>query len=88
MGGGQQVLKRIPRIKFPERHPKSSSSGSTSQTQSASKDGDIIRAFISRSSDVPAAPTNTDVGSKASLQPKRTPVTEKEIEAVMLGGCL
>ncbi|RVW33858.1 hypothetical protein CK203_089102 [Vitis vinifera] len=27
MGGAGQVMKRIPRIKFPQRHPKSSASG-------------------------------------------------------------
>jgi hypothetical protein len=30
MGGEGQILKRIPRIKFPQRHPKSSASGSLS----------------------------------------------------------
>ncbi|WCJ36827.1 hypothetical protein M5689_018002 [Euphorbia peplus] len=78
MGGGQQLLKRIPRIKFPNRHGKASSS-------SASED---IHHFSMSKSDVPAAPLNTAVGGKASLQPKRTPVTEREIEAVQLGGCL
>ncbi|KAG7981324.1 hypothetical protein I3843_05G227900 [Carya illinoinensis] len=63
MGGEAHVLKRIPRIRFPQRHPKSIAS------------------------DVPAAPTNTAVGGKASLQPKRTPVSDKEIEAILLGGC-
>ncbi|CAL5405325.1 unnamed protein product [Camellia sinensis] len=65
-GGGFQVMKRIPSIKFPLRYPKSSASGSAPR------------------SDVPASPTNTAVGGKASLQPKRTPVTDREIEAVLL----
>ncbi|KAF3333273.1 hypothetical protein FCM35_KLT00964 [Carex littledalei] len=39
-------------------------------------------------SDVPAPPSNTALGGKASLLPKRTPVSEEEIEAIMLGGCL
>ncbi|KAK2973580.1 hypothetical protein RJ640_023230 [Escallonia rubra] len=86
MGGGQ-MMKRIPRIKFPQRHPKPSTSGSASQTQVAAKDGDAPRISIPRS-DVPAPPTNTAVGGKASLQPKRTPVLDKEIEAILLGGCL
>ncbi|KAL5727021.1 hypothetical protein ACHQM5_000257 [Ranunculus cassubicifolius] len=34
------------------------------------------------------APANPSVGGKASLQPKRTPVSEREIEAIMLGGCI
>ncbi|KAA8533610.1 hypothetical protein F0562_030956 [Nyssa sinensis] len=62
-----------------------SASGSSSQTQAAARDGDAQQICISRL-DVPAAPTNTAVGGKASLQPKRTPVTDKEIEAVLLGG--
>ncbi|TXG71225.1 hypothetical protein EZV62_006160 [Acer yangbiense] len=36
------------------------------------------------SSDVPAAPINTAEGGKASLQPKRTPVSEREIEAILV----
>ena len=39
---------------------------------------------ITASSDVPAAPKNTAVGGKASLQPKRTPVSDKEIESIMV----
>ncbi|XWS37966.1 hypothetical protein CRYUN_Cryun19dG0090200 [Craigia yunnanensis] len=86
--GAEQALKRIPRIKFPQRHPKPSASGSISETQATAKDGDIIDRFISRSSsDVPAPPINTAVGGKASLLPKRTPVSEREIEAILLGGC-
>ncbi|CAD5170068.1 unnamed protein product [Musa acuminata subsp. malaccensis] len=38
-------------------------------------------------SDVPAPPSNTALGGKASLLPKRTPVSDKEIEAILLGGC-
>ncbi|KAL9412458.1 hypothetical protein AB3S75_045982 [Citrus x aurantiifolia] len=74
-------MRRIPRIKFPQRHPKSSASGSASQTQSASNQNLSSRS----SSDVPAAPANTAVGGKASLQPKRTPVSNREIEAIMMG---
>ncbi|KAK6936705.1 hypothetical protein RJ641_033735 [Dillenia turbinata] len=95
---GGHVMKRIPRIKFPQRHPKSSSSdpgimsghpdlrkifhGSASQAQDALSDGEAHLFFVSRS-DVPAAPKNTAVGGKASLQPKRTPVSDREIEAIM-----
>ncbi|XVF10043.1 hypothetical protein REPUB_Repub07fG0149800 [Reevesia pubescens] len=83
--GAEQALKRIPRIKFPQRHPKPSASGSISETQATRKDGDIISSFIKRSSsDVPAPPINTAVGGKASLLPKRTPVSEKEIEAILV----
>ncbi|CAI0449914.1 unnamed protein product [Linum tenue] len=39
-------------------------------------------------SDVSSSASDAAVGGKASLQPRRTPVTEREIEAVMvLGGC-
>ncbi|XP_057950399.1 uncharacterized protein LOC131145393 [Malania oleifera] len=82
MGGGQ-LLQRIPRIRFPTRHP---NSGSTSHMEVASKDGDAHYTFSSRS-DVPAAPKNTAVGGKASLLPKRTPVSDKEVEAILLGAC-
>ncbi|EOY23507.1 PREDICTED: uncharacterized protein LOC18605742 [Theobroma cacao] len=86
--GAEQALKRIPRIKFPQRHPKSSASGCVSETQARPKYGNIIDSFITRSrSDVPAPPINTAVGGKASLLPKRTPVSEREIEAILLGGC-
>lgn len=39
---------------------------------------------VTASSDVPAAPKNTADGGKASLQPKRTPVSDKEIESIMV----
>ncbi|XP_011001902.1 PREDICTED: uncharacterized protein LOC105109024 isoform X3 [Populus euphratica] len=78
MGGGAaaaaHVVKRIPRIKFPQRHAKSSSSDTE------------IHHFIMSSSEVPASPANIAEGGKASLQPRRTPVSEREIEAVQLGG--
>lgn len=88
--GGGQVMKRIPRIKFPERqpNPKPSNSGlgSASQIQAAAtKNGDNLDISIP-SSDVPTTPMNTAIGGKASLQPKRTPVSDKEIEAILLGG--
>lgn len=35
-------------------------------------------------SDVPAPPSNVAVGGKASLLPKRTPLSEEEIEAIMV----
>ncbi|MED6205940.1 hypothetical protein PIB30_022387 [Stylosanthes scabra] len=111
MGGASHAMKRIPRIKFPQRHPKSSgtalisglhdldshqkqnligfciccqifNSGSASAGQGSSAGGDAGLAFFSGSkASVPA-------GGKASLQPKRTPVSKEEIEAVLLGGCL
>ncbi|CAK8570092.1 unnamed protein product [Lathyrus sativus] len=79
MGGGAHALKRIPRIKFPNRHLKSS--GSASEGQALSSTGDGSLSFFSSSN------ASTTLGGKASLQPKRTPVTNEEIEAVLLGGC-
>ncbi|KAH7682324.1 hypothetical protein IHE45_05G113000 [Dioscorea alata] len=93
-----QAMKRIPLIKFPQRHPKPSSGSSKSTDQvgfsplgSSSKEQTSSSAGQAPSyrfkSDVPAAPSNTAVGGQASLLPKRTPVSEKEIEAILLGGC-
>ncbi|XP_043689641.1 uncharacterized protein LOC122640487 [Telopea speciosissima] len=79
-----QAIKRIPRVKFPLRHL--NSSGSASQPEAALTTGDVHSALFSRSG-VPGTPTNTSVGGKASSQPKRTPVTDREIEAILLGGC-
>ncbi|XP_010550524.2 PREDICTED: uncharacterized protein LOC104821369 isoform X2 [Tarenaya hassleriana] len=81
-------MKRIPRIRFPQRHSKSSSSppssGGSSGSPAAVEDR---RRNVTASSEVPAPPKNTAVGGKASVQPKRTPLSDKEIEAIMLGGC-
>ncbi|XP_030456420.1 uncharacterized protein LOC115677398 [Syzygium oleosum] len=80
-------MRRIPRIKFPQRHPKSSdAAGSASQTQAAPSTENVSIISASRS-DVPAPPSNMAVGGQASLQPKRSPVSDKEIEAILLGGC-
>lgn len=79
--GGAQALKRIPRIKFPNRHPNSAASGSASKTQASSSASDANLSFFSSSN------ASATVGGKASLQPKRTPVSKEEIEAVLLGGC-
>ncbi|KAF9671136.1 hypothetical protein SADUNF_Sadunf12G0016100 [Salix dunnii] len=57
-------------------------SGFVPQTQGASTDTEIHH-FIMSSSEVPASPANIAEGGKASLQPKRTPVSEREIEAVL-----
>ncbi|CAA0812083.1 Unknown protein [Striga hermonthica] len=78
-------MKRIPRIKFPPRHHKPS--GVARQVDEISvnddvhKNEDLVNKFFSR------APSSTSVGGKASDQPKRTPVSQDEIEAIMLGGC-
>ncbi|KAH7550132.1 hypothetical protein JRO89_XS13G0140000 [Xanthoceras sorbifolium] len=80
--GGAQALKRIPRIKFPQRHSKTSGPNlspcrSACQSQSASVLGDGDRALFSSSK------TSVTLGGKASLQPKRTPVSNEEIEAIL-----
>ncbi|XP_075487766.1 uncharacterized protein LOC142526955 [Primulina tabacum] len=79
MGGAGQAMKRIPRIKFPQRHPKVSA---TSQHKEMATNEAVGQAFFSRS------PFNMSLGGKASDQPKRTPVSQEEIEAIMLGGCI
>ncbi|XP_065858590.1 uncharacterized protein [Euphorbia lathyris] len=78
---GAQALKRIPRIKFPQRHLKSSDS--KSQTQMAnSASGNADHTFFS------SLKPPVTLGGKASLQPKRTPLSNEEIEAILLGGCI
>ncbi|XP_057450074.1 uncharacterized protein LOC130741247 [Lotus japonicus] len=77
--GGAQALKRIPRIKFPNRHGKSSGSAPDKQPSSSATDANL--SFFSSSK------ASTSLGGKASLQPKRTPVSKEEIEAILLGGC-
>ncbi|KAL2347961.1 hypothetical protein Fmac_001961 [Flemingia macrophylla] len=71
MGG----MKRIPRIKFPQRHPKSS--GSAPETRASSSTTNASIAVFSSSK------ASTSLGGKASLQPQRTPVSKEEIEAVL-----
>ncbi|KAK9144003.1 hypothetical protein Syun_013403 [Stephania yunnanensis] len=84
MGGGAHVMKRIPSIKFPPRRSKFS--GSATHTQVASDIGEDGHQTFYSNSEVPAPPANTAVGGKATLQPKRTPVSDKEIDAILLGG--
>lgn len=57
--------------------------GSASQTQAAPSTENVAKISASRS-DVPAPPSNMAVGGQASLQPKRTPVSDKEIEAILV----
>ncbi|KAJ4808403.1 hypothetical protein LUZ62_020969 [Rhynchospora pubera] len=90
-------MPRIPRIKFPQRHlPKSSATPAPSDqnlffasqqaksqpTVPASAPGE--KPSYRFKSDVPAAPSNSALGGKASLLPKRTPVTEEEIDVIMV----
>ncbi|XP_010541724.1 PREDICTED: uncharacterized protein LOC104815090 isoform X3 [Tarenaya hassleriana] len=76
---GVQAMKRVPRIKFPQRHPKPSGSEGKNQAVSAANEADTF--FFSNLN------ASKIVSGKASLQPKRTPVSNEEIEAILLGGC-
>ncbi|KAK7308936.1 hypothetical protein RJT34_05282 [Clitoria ternatea] len=75
MGGAAHAMKRIPRIKFPQRHP-NPSSGSAPGVQASSPTTDASLPFFS-------SKASTSLGGKASLQPKRTPVSKEEIEAIL-----
>ncbi|KAK4802570.1 hypothetical protein SAY86_000773 [Trapa natans] len=70
---GAQLMKRIPRIKFPQRHPKPSDGAS--QLQKAS--GAVDQGFFLKST------ASASPGGKASLLPKRTPVSQEEIETIL-----
>ncbi|KAB5564608.1 hypothetical protein DKX38_004662 [Salix brachista] len=88
--GGTQAWKRIPRIKFPQRHPTKSSGSRVfylslispycngSQPEEALSSGSAYQAFFY------SLKASTSVGGKASLQPKRTPVSNEEIEAILI----
>ncbi|PKI45321.1 uncharacterized protein LOC116206060 [Punica granatum] len=75
---GAQLLKRIPRIKFPQRHPKPSDGAS--QLPASSTSIGVDQGFFMKST------ASTSLGGKASLQPKRMAVSQEEIEAILLGG--
>ncbi|CAN1267719.1 hypothetical protein LINPERPRIM_LOCUS12888 [Linum perenne] len=82
MGGEGQLLRRIPRIKFPNRHS-SSSASQGQEPATATKGKGKMKFTMASGSDIPPSISET-TGGKASLQPKRTPVTDREIEAVMV----
>jgi len=57
----------------------------TTESQASTASGTIgTRKLSTSKSDVPAPPSTSTGGGKASLQPKRTPVSEKEIEAILV----
>lgn len=56
---------------------------SASQNEEMSANDDAHLMFTSNS-EVPAPPANTAIGGEASLQPKRTPVSDREIEAILV----
>ncbi|KAK9926978.1 hypothetical protein M0R45_024184 [Rubus argutus] len=72
--GGAQLMKRVPRIKFPQRHPKPA--GSESQ-KAAPLAGNRVQTLFSGSK------ASKTLGGKASEQPPRTPVSKEEIEAIL-----
>ncbi|WZZ25561.1 hypothetical protein YC2023_008962 [Brassica napus] len=65
-------LKRIPRIKFPQRHLKPSEG-----TKQVENEADT---FFFSNLNTP----KTTIGGKASLQPKRTPVSNEEMQAILV----
>ncbi|CAF2071262.1 unnamed protein product [Brassica oleracea var. botrytis] len=69
-------LKRIPRIKFPQRHLKPSEG-----TKQVENEADT---FFFSNLNTP----KTTIGGKASLQPKRTPVSNEEMQAILVLGRL
>ncbi|CAM6104676.1 unnamed protein product [Calypogeia fissa] len=77
---GQQIAKRIPRIKFPDRR-------AAAAAAAAAKSG-APPPSVGKS--VPEASAATSAGSgsagAASIQPRRPKVSKEEIEAVLLGG--
>ncbi|RVX04265.1 hypothetical protein CK203_015682 [Vitis vinifera] len=60
--GATQAMKRIPLIKFPQRHRKPS--GSASASQAVSADGNAQQSSFTRMK-VPVAPSNVGSGGKA-----------------------
>ncbi|CAN7081585.1 unnamed protein product [Brassica oleracea var. botrytis] len=72
-----QGLKRIPRIKFPQRHVKPSEGTKQQQVENEAD------AFFFSNLNTPKT-----IGGKASLQPKRTPVSNQEMEAILVSNLL
>uniref|UniRef100_A0ACD6A0X3 Uncharacterized protein n=1 Tax=Avena sativa TaxID=4498 RepID=A0ACD6A0X3_AVESA len=93
-------MPRIPLIRFPQRHlkvpspaPAATQSAADQHATLMSRLGAKVEAPASGpkknyrfTSDVPSAPSHNAVGGPASQLPKRTPLSEEEIEAIMLGG--
>ncbi|KAH7440450.1 hypothetical protein KP509_04G107700 [Ceratopteris richardii] len=84
MSAIKEVVKRVPLIKFPIRRPPASS-GNSGQVQTNQGVGMSAAGYF-YVPDVPVSPKNQGFGGSASIQPRRTPVTDGEIEAIMLGG--
>lgn len=83
MAATQEIVKRIPRIKFPVRR---SSAPPAPGVLQAKQSAETDTSTPQHTSDVPASPRHQGSGGSASVQPRRTPVTDKEIEAIVLGG--
>ncbi|CAN6163858.1 unnamed protein product [Urochloa humidicola] len=95
-------MPRIPLIKFPKRNLKAPSPSAPAASQPADQHATLMSRLAAKveappsgeiknyrfRSDVPSPPSHTAVGGPASLLPKRKPLTEEEIEAIMLGGSI
>ncbi|KAL6602787.1 hypothetical protein ACP70R_043148 [Stipagrostis hirtigluma subsp. patula] len=97
-------MPRIPMIRFPKRNLKapSPSPSAPAASQPADQHATLMSRLGAKvdapssgqiknyrfRSDVPSPPSHTAVGGSASLLPKRKPLTEEEIEAIMLGGSI
>uniref|UniRef100_A0A8R7VAE8 Uncharacterized protein n=2 Tax=Triticum TaxID=4564 RepID=A0A8R7VAE8_TRIUA len=90
-------MPRIPMIRFPKRHLKVPSPPAAQPADQhatlMSRLGAKVEAPSSGEkknyrfrSDVPSAPSHNAVGGPASQLPKRKPLSEEEIEAIMQGG--
>ncbi|XP_047082501.1 uncharacterized protein LOC124693091 [Lolium rigidum] len=91
-------MPRIPLIRFPKRHlkvpsPAAAQPAADQHATLMSRLGAKVEAPSSGvkknyrfTSDVPSAPSHNAVGGPASQLPKRTPLSEEEIEAIMQGG--
>ncbi|XP_010227643.1 uncharacterized protein LOC104581545 [Brachypodium distachyon] len=90
-------MPRIPLIKFPNRNLKVPSSPAA---KPADQHATLMARLGAKvdvppsgekknyrfKSDVPSPPSHTAVGGPASKLPKRKPLSEEEIEAIMMGG--
>ncbi|NP_001143346.1 uncharacterized protein LOC100275959 [Zea mays] len=95
-------MPRIPLIRFPKRNLKAPSPSAPAASQPADQHATLMFRLGAKAeapssgeiknyrfrSDVPCPPSHTAVGGPASLLPKRKPLTEEEIEAIMLGGSI
>lgn len=58
--------------------------GTETRTKPSTGNTNTRKVSTTSKSDVPAPPSSLGVGGKASLQPKRAPVTKEEMEAILV----